>query len=100
MFDMIVFAEQFSYFVDDEGVSGLVKFVGDTSPYMQNIRSIALSLSQEDNPSIPFTTWLLEPEGIPGSEFQDVVSKMAKMGPLQRITTAEALEHPWFRDAE
>lgn len=34
------------------------------------------------------------------TKFQDLIVKMTNLDPKRRITAREALQHPWFQDAE
>ena len=90
-----ILEKQFSYFGDGPGVAGLMEHVSADSPWQTTFSEIMSRLIKKDNPPRPFVGW----RDVGDSAFKDVVGKMTRLGPAQRITAREALEHPWFRDA-
>ncbi|KAL2787004.1 kinase-like domain-containing protein [Aspergillus keveii] len=65
-----------SYFGDEEGVNGLLEHIGEAN-----------------NPRQPLEAWrYLEPD------LRDLIGKMTRLDPKNRITAKEALDHPWFGD--
>jgi serine/threonine protein kinase len=90
-----ILERQFSYFGDRTGVAGLIEHVGPDSPWQETFTEVMSRLIKKDNPPRPFIGW----QDVEDAGFKDVVGRMTKLDPKQRITAREALEHPWFRDA-
>ncbi|RDK43501.1 kinase-like protein [Aspergillus phoenicis ATCC 13157] len=80
-----------SYFADIEGVERFLEHIGEQNPFFERILELINTFGPE-NPRQPVKHWdFLEPE------LKDLVAKMTYLDPRGRITSKEALEHPWFR---
>ncbi|KJX93346.1 calcium/calmodulin dependent protein kinase [Zymoseptoria brevis] len=83
---------QMSYFADDEsGVEGLLEYLGDNDE-MRDVWE-AIVDSCRDVRKNPIMGW----QG-PGmdDDFKDLVKKLTRLDPRQRISAKEALGHRWF----
>ncbi len=90
-----ILEKQFSYFADVPGIESLQEHVGPENPHQMTFGAVVQSLLRDDNPPRPFIGWQdVDPS------FREIVARMTRLGPAQRCTAAEALEHPWFRDAD
>ncbi|OAA60907.1 CMGC/CDK protein kinase [Niveomyces insectorum RCEF 264] len=89
-----VLEKQFCYFGDGPGVAGLRAHVDPDSPWQAAFLEIMGRLIRDDNPPRPFVGWA----DVADTGFRDVVGRMTRLDPAQRITAHEALEHPWFHD--
>jgi hypothetical protein len=84
---------QLSFFADDEGVSGLVKYFDDDEQCKgQHFTTIA-NWFTKDNPRQLFDT---RPNL--GPVFKGLVMRMI-VDPTGRLTAANALSHAWFVDS-
>ncbi|TPR11314.1 Fungal Zn(2)-Cys(6) binuclear cluster domain family protein [Aspergillus niger] len=80
-----------SYFADIEGVERFLEHIGEQNPFFERILEL-INTFGPGNPRQPVEHWdFLEPE------LKDLVAKMTYLDPRGRITSKEALEHPWFR---
>jgi serine/threonine protein kinase len=84
---------QVSYFGKDEDFKGLLKWIGEDSPFFERLISIAESFTMED-PRRPFWRWDYVDE-----QFRDLVCRMTNLNPKSKITAREALDHPWFKQS-
>ncbi|KAL1844623.1 hypothetical protein VTK73DRAFT_2151 [Phialemonium thermophilum] len=89
-----VLEKQFCYFGDGPGVAGLRAHVGPDSVWQSKFVQIMSRLICNDNPPRTFVGWA----DVEDASFRDVVGRMTRLDPSQRITAQEALKHPWFRD--
>ncbi len=79
-----------SFFGDEDGIVGLLEWIGEKNPFYERITTLAGSFDTA-NPRKPFEKWhFVDPQ------FRDLIGKMSTLAPAQRITAADALEHPWF----
>ena len=81
-----------SYFGDETGLKGLLKWIGEENPFFIAFAELALAFNDSDNIREPFYAWHYVDES-----FRDLVGRMTNLDPAKRITAAAALEHPWFR---
>ncbi|KAM5453960.1 hypothetical protein MaudCBS49596_002585 [Microsporum audouinii] len=85
----IIIERQISYFADDDGIDGLLKYLGD-NPWVQVFEVIRGGFNK-DSPRRPFSLWKDVDE-----DFRNLICAMAKLDPTKRITAREALAHKWF----
>jgi serine/threonine protein kinase len=91
----IVLERQLSYFGDLEAFNGFLQYLHNgnpENPWIEIFQVVRSSFSAE-HPRKPFSLWQDE---IIDEDFRDLIVKMAKFNPEQRITAREALEHKWF----
>lgn len=90
-----VLEKQFCYFAEVPDIESLQEHVGPDNPHQVTFGAIVENLLREDNPPRPFIGWQdVDPS------FREIVGRMTRLGPEQRCSAAEALEHPWFCDAD
>ena len=83
-----------SFFGDKDGFKGLIHHVGEKNEFFDRLISVAGDFNAE-RPRKPFALWhYVDPQ------LRDLVVKMINLGPARRIMAREALEHPWFRQAD
>ncbi|RAL05525.1 kinase-like protein [Aspergillus ibericus CBS 121593] len=83
-----------SYFANIDGLEQFLDHIGEENPYFQRMLELVSTFGPE-NPLLPVKGWtFLEPE------LRDLVEKMTPLDPRRRITSKEALEHPWFKRTE
>ena len=87
----VIVERQLSYFSSEGGLQGLLKHLDD-SPWREVFKVLANSFS-EDNPREQFALW----KGV-DEDFKDLVGGLTNLDPAQRLTTHQALQHPWLRD--
>jgi len=90
--DMIRLQRLVSYFGDQEGFDGLMRYLGD-----DEISRAVLTMLWEDRheaciPYRPFAEW---PE-VEDVVFKDLVLRLMTLDPERRMSAQETLEHPWF----
>jgi ribulose-phosphate 3-epimerase len=83
-----------SHFGDGPGLVGLLDHLDEESAQWRDLVLAVMTEFTSDNPRKPFSMW----DDVDES-FRDVVTKMTSLDPKRRITTREALDHPWFRSA-
>ena len=90
----IVLERQMSYFADQDGLNGLLRYLGDENPWCQIFQVIKGSFGK-DQPRKPFALW----EGPNLDEdFKDLVTGLTNFDPEKRLTAQQALAHKWFVD--
>ncbi|KAI1817009.1 kinase-like domain-containing protein [Poronia punctata] len=90
-----ILTRQISYFADWPSFDGFVSsYLGPSHPWSTDLRKMADTFGQ-DNPRRPFSLWKSD---LLDAEFKDLVGRMTKFDPRERITAEEALGHPWFAD--
>lgn len=85
-----VLRRQMSFFADEDGLNGLLQWIGEKNPFFERLVTIARSFDST-NLRKPFEKWYFVDE-----QFRDLVGRMTRLDPAKRITASEALEHPWF----
>lgn len=90
-----ILQRQVSYFADPDGFDGLLRHLGDDSPWCQVLKVLLVGFDK-DNPREPFTQWMMEPLD---SDFKDLIGGLTNLDPAKRLTADEALLHKWFEDA-
>ncbi|EFE35187.1 uncharacterized protein ARB_06144 [Trichophyton benhamiae CBS 112371] len=85
----IIIERQISYFANEDGINGLVKYLGD-SPWVHIFQVIRDGFNS-DNPRRPFALWKDVDE-----DFKSLICGMTNLDPERRITADEALAHKWF----
>ncbi len=87
----VVLERQIPYFADEDGLSGLLKHLGD-SPWCE-VLEILRDGFNETNPRKPFSLW----KGV-DVDFKDLISGLTNFDPAKRLTAQEPLAHKWFGD--
>ncbi|KAF2764864.1 kinase domain-containing protein [Teratosphaeria nubilosa] len=87
---------QVSVFGDEAGYQGLRRHLSDDPRHC-----LLLDVMWEDRgaPHTPYTHFSTWP-GVEDDAFRDLVLKLMNLDPSSRITASEALQHPWFAEAE
>lgn len=85
----IIIERQILYFANEDGINGLVKYLGD-SPWVHIFKVIRDGFNS-DNPRRPFALWKDVDE-----DFKSLICGMTNLDPERRITADEALAHKWF----
>lgn len=85
----IIIERQISYFADEDGLNGFLKYLGD-NPWVRVFEVTRDGFNQE-TPREPFVFW----NGV-DDDFKSLVSAMTCFDPGRRITARQALEHRWF----
>ena len=93
---LIRMQRQVSYFGDQAGVDGLLKFVDDSPLDVDVLRTLWQQRLEGYLPYKPFLEW----PDVQDMAFKDLVSRMMNLDPLKRITARQALEHPWISSVE
>ena len=83
---------QMSYFSDEDGIKGLLEYLGDDNPEREIFEAIEEAC--RDVPKEPLRD--SQPPGF-DDDSKDLVIKLTKLDPRKRITAQEALEHRWFQ---
>jgi serine/threonine protein kinase len=92
---LIRLQRQVSYFGDKEGMSGLMKHVGDEEINCRLLDMLWEERNADYIPYVPFAEW-----ADVDSSFKDLVLGLTSLDPLKRATARQALEHPWFECVE
>ena len=88
-----VLKRHISYFADEDGLNGILQWIGQDNPFFKRIIELAGSFEKEGKNRQPFGQWhYVDPE------FRDLIGKMTNLDPKRRITAREALAHPWFEE--
>ena len=90
----IVLERQISYFADEDGLNGLLRYVGDESPWYEILEVIKSGFGEEQ-PRRPFALWNGEKLD---EDFKDLVGGLTNLDPAKRFTAPQALAHRWFKD--
>lgn len=85
----IVIERQISYFADEDGFNGFLKYLGDNA--WVPIFKVTGDGFNKKNPRKPFALW----KGI-DDDFKNLICAMTNFDPERRITAHEALRHKWF----
>ncbi|KAE8150251.1 kinase-like protein [Aspergillus avenaceus] len=85
----IVVERQISYFADEDGLNGFLKYLGD-NPWVR-VFEVTRDRFNQETPREPFAFW----NGV-DDEFKSLVCAMTNFDPGKRITARQALEHKWF----
>ncbi|PGH05790.1 serine/threonine protein kinase [Blastomyces parvus] len=85
----IVIERQISYFADEDGLNGFLKYLGD-NPWVR-VFEVTRDGFNKDNPRRPFFLW----KGV-DDDFKSLIRAMTNFDPEKRITAHEALAHKWF----
>ncbi|KAE8352240.1 kinase-like protein [Aspergillus coremiiformis] len=85
----IIIERQISYFADEDGLNGLLRFLGD-NPWVRVFEVIRDGFNK-DNPRKPFSLW----KGV-DEDFKSLICAMTHLDPEKRVTAHEALAHKWF----
>ena len=93
---MIRLQRQVSYFGEQEALDGLIKHVGDEEINRQILQMLWEERAEEHIPYERFSNW----PDVSDASFRDLVQGMMHLDPKKRVTARQALEHPWFKDAE
>ncbi|KFY43408.1 hypothetical protein V494_02007 [Pseudogymnoascus sp. VKM F-4513 (FW-928)] len=93
---LIRLQRQVSYFGNLEGVQGLLKHIGDGGTNCQVLQMLWEDRHEEYIPYKPFSEWT----DVTDVVFMDLIRGLTNLDPAKRITAAEALEHPWFKDVQ
>ncbi|KAK3618636.1 hypothetical protein LTR22_026300 [Elasticomyces elasticus] len=90
----IVLERQISYFADEDGLNGFLRYIGAESPWYEIFQVIRSGFGEEE-PRKPFALW----DGRKLDEdFKALVGGLTKFDPVKRLTAPQALAHKWFRD--
>ncbi|PTU22458.1 hypothetical protein P175DRAFT_0430559 [Aspergillus ochraceoroseus IBT 24754] len=87
----VVIERQISYFADEDGLKGFLKYLGD-NPWVHVFEIVRDGFNKE-NPRRPFSLW----SGV-DNDFKHLICAMTNFDPEKRITAREALAHEWFAD--
>jgi serine/threonine protein kinase len=90
----IVLDRQISYFADEEGLDGLLRYLGPESPWCEIFRTVFSGFGK-DKPRTPVALW--EDEEL-DDDFKDLIIGLTNFDPTKRITASQALAHRWFQD--
>jgi len=85
-----LFDDRSLFFGEEESLKGLLQWIGEKNPFFERLITIAGSFDSA-NPRKPFDKWYFV-----NAQFRDLVCRMTKLDPATRITSREALDHPWF----
>lgn len=87
----IILERQISYFADEDGLNGLLRYLGD-SPWREVLKVIRDGFNKT-NPRKPFSLW----KNV-DADFKDLIGGLTNFDPAKRLTAHEALLHRWLRD--
>ncbi|KAK3613169.1 hypothetical protein LTR22_028271 [Elasticomyces elasticus] len=90
----IVLERQISYFADEDGLNGFLRYIGDESPWYEIFQVIRSGFGDEQ-PRKPFALW---DGGKLDDDFKALVGGLTNFDPVNRLTALQALAHRWFRD--
>ncbi len=90
----VILERQISYFADQEGLDGFLKYLGVDSPWREVLEVLRDGFNKT-NPRKPVSLW----KGL-DEDFRDLITGLTKFDPSQRLSANEALEHRWFGDVE
>lgn len=89
-----VLERQLSYFADLESLNGLLRHLGDSSPWCQILEVLRGGFNKE-NPRESFALWNWD---ILDSDLKDLIGGLTNFDPAKSITADQALLHRWFQD--
>lgn len=93
----IVLERQLSYFATEDGLRGLLEYLGEDHPWCEIFQMIDSSLS-EKNSREPFELWEREDRRL-DADFKDLIAGLTNFDPTKRLTAQQALAHMWFSDS-
>lgn len=85
----VVIERQISYFADEDGLNGFLKWLGD-NPWVR-VFEVTRDGFNKETPRKPFAFW----KGV-DDDFKSLVCAMTCFDPGNRITARQALVHKWF----
>ncbi|CAK4033849.1 calcium calmodulin dependent kinase [Lecanosticta acicola] len=91
---MIRLQRQVSYFGDRDGLNGLIKHVGDNEVNCQVLSMLWDERNEDYIPYKPFVEW---PE-VQDEAFRNLIKGLTNLDPTRRLSTYQALQHPWFSE--
>lgn len=91
--ERIIVRRLLSHFGDSPGLVGLLNHLDEESAQWRDLVLDVIKEFTADNPRRPFPMW----DDVDES-FRDLVTRLTSLDPARRITSREALDHPWFRD--
>lgn len=83
---------QMSYFAGEDGTRGLLQYLGEGNPLREVFEAIEEAC--DDVAKEPFARW--QSPGL-DDDFKDLVVKLTKLDPRERISASDGLAHRWFR---
>ncbi|KAK5133296.1 hypothetical protein LTR08_008030 [Meristemomyces frigidus] len=90
----IVLERQISYFADEDGLNGFLRYIGAESPWCEILQVIRSGFG-EAQPRKPFALWH---GGKLDDDFKALVGGLTDFDPGKRLTAPQALAHRWFGD--
>lgn len=82
---------QISFFADEEGFDGLMRYLGDRNPWCKGFQVLKDGALGEDRN--PIALW---EEFSMDADFRDLISGLTNFDPDKRLTAEQALNHRWF----
>ncbi|KAB8207509.1 kinase-like domain-containing protein [Aspergillus parasiticus] len=89
---LIRLQRQVSYFVDQEGLSGLMKHIGDDGISCQVLQMLWGERQENHIPYRLFSEW----QDVSDPVFKDFILGLTSLDPHKRVTARQALDHPWL----
>ncbi|KAJ9200660.1 hypothetical protein DTO021D3_2648 [Paecilomyces variotii] len=89
---LIRLQRQVSYFGDQEGIDGLLEYIGDDETSCEVLQMLWEERLDENIPYKAFSEW---PE-VGDAEFKDFIKGLTSLAPGRRVTAQQALHHPWL----
>ena len=80
-----------SYFGDEKGFEGLLEYLGEDNATRDIFEAVEEGC--RDVPRNSMMNWMVLDD-----DCKDLLQRMTKLDPRQRITAQEALKHRWFED--
>lgn len=91
--ERLVVKRLLSHFGDGPGLVSYIEHLDNSDTAWRNIVLDVIPEFTTTDPRRSFSMWVEVDE-----EFRDIVTKLTSLDPARRITTKEALTHPWFQD--
>lgn len=91
---LIRLQRQVSYFGDQQGINGLLRYITDDETNGQVLRMLWEERTDEHIPYKPFAEW----PDVVDSAFRELIKGVMNLDPAKRLTARDVLEHPWFAD--